>query len=785
MATPVHFHITVPASDGSLSPTGGVISCTPTLRRTEGDAVVLPEAVTVALVEGEATVSLAATEATWCWKITDPGGTAYVLVPDSATTVEFVDLVEVDPSTLTPSTGGIAAWTAVVEQAETAAADAAASAATAAGASDAGIAALVADATTATAAAAGMITAALPEGATPAATLAALQAAITSAATYGLGVRIPAGEWHISGGSILVASTTLIEGLGALSIIHQDTFPLPIFKVTGADVTIQDLALEGEGLDATGFPLYGDDSFRQHVGVWLDRSGARPTVRRVTGSNLAMVVSVGDPRPYSPTAYGSTPLADATIEDITGQGVWCVVSGGYADGLTINRVTGQWELFTGTPSEGDVGSPAHCVYISADADHMSSRVSISNVSASGNTAVGSLLKVKHTTGLETSNISSVGGNGGMEFEELYDSTLAGLQVLSDNYPDTGTAYGRGTIWLVSCYRVTLDKPVVSFAAGAHGTAIYVETGCVDVTLRQPRVTTNRTTATGVPPIAAKGTSTVVDRAVIRSNGAGQLEEAISVMGAGSRIISPDIDGTHLYGVNVEPTSAPIPPIFIEYDPMICLPSRTAGPGSLSIRKNSNAANTVMRDLSIGQTVTAGILETFDRADATSLGYTDDLKGWGSYGVEGFGYGNWVVSGNAGGYNGGSARAIALVDGGKADGTFTAVIGTLPINDEGVVVRGTDANNHIAVVPYYGSGDYRVKLIKRVAGSASLLATSTATAVAGDTLAVVLSGTSVSVNLNGTQIITPQTITDFSTITKHGLLGSSSGKVFRAASLVLT
>jgi hypothetical protein len=39
---------------------------------------------------------------------------------------------------------------------------------------------------------------------------------------------------------------------------------------------------------------------------------------------------------------------------------------------------------------------------------------------------------------------------------------------------------------------------------------------------------------------------------------------------------------------------------------------------------------------------------------------------------------------------------------------------------------------------------------------------------------VFSGTSVSVNVNGTQVIAPQTITDFSTATQHGLLGTSDG-----------
>jgi hypothetical protein len=39
--------------------------------------------------------------------------------------------------------------------------------------------------------------------------------------------------------------------------------------------------------------------------------------------------------------------------------------------------------------------------------------------------------------------------------------------------------------------------------------------------------------------------------------------------------------------------------------------------------------------------------------------------------------------------------------------------------------------------------------------------------------LVLNGTSVSAKLNGVEVIAPQTVTDFSTVTLHGLLSNSA------------
>ena len=77
------------------------------------DRLLLPASFTVRLVGGEALLHLAPTGAGWCWQIierTPRGKTRYVLVPDLAATLDYADLVDVDPLTLDPAAEPDAAW---------------------------------------------------------------------------------------------------------------------------------------------------------------------------------------------------------------------------------------------------------------------------------------------------------------------------------------------------------------------------------------------------------------------------------------------------------------------------------------------------------------------------------------------------------------------------------------------------------------------------------------------------------------------------------------------------
>lgn len=81
------------------------------------DRLLLPASFTVRLVGGEALLHLAPTGAGWCWQIierTPRGKTRYVLVPDSAATLGYAPLVDVDPTTLAATAAGRTARTSVV-----------------------------------------------------------------------------------------------------------------------------------------------------------------------------------------------------------------------------------------------------------------------------------------------------------------------------------------------------------------------------------------------------------------------------------------------------------------------------------------------------------------------------------------------------------------------------------------------------------------------------------------------------------------------------------------------
>ncbi|NCU41090.1 hypothetical protein EOL73_05050, partial [Candidatus Saccharibacteria bacterium] len=115
----VHIRLTKPGPTGALVPKARmVLQWTPTARRVDGDAVVLPSAFPVVLdTNGEATVPVEVTAATWCWEVReqgDDGITRYVAVDAGETTAEYVDLVDVDPDTLDPAEEPTAAWYAVL-----------------------------------------------------------------------------------------------------------------------------------------------------------------------------------------------------------------------------------------------------------------------------------------------------------------------------------------------------------------------------------------------------------------------------------------------------------------------------------------------------------------------------------------------------------------------------------------------------------------------------------------------------------------------------------------------
>lgn len=112
--TSVSFSIRKP-KDGGTDPVKGKLSFTPVRRYfNEAKDLVLPFPFEVALsVDGKATVGLTPTTAAYVWAVTiipteneTASYTRYVEVPDSKTEVAFADLVDVDASTLIPTSMG-------------------------------------------------------------------------------------------------------------------------------------------------------------------------------------------------------------------------------------------------------------------------------------------------------------------------------------------------------------------------------------------------------------------------------------------------------------------------------------------------------------------------------------------------------------------------------------------------------------------------------------------------------------------------------------------------------
>lgn len=115
--TVIAVRLQVPKSDGTTTPAAGSLRFTPTARRVitgTPDIVVLPTGFPVQLVDGVADVTLAPTAAAWVWRIDESitglaGRSIYVQIPDVAS-IDYGELVPIDPTTLEPAATPAPAW---------------------------------------------------------------------------------------------------------------------------------------------------------------------------------------------------------------------------------------------------------------------------------------------------------------------------------------------------------------------------------------------------------------------------------------------------------------------------------------------------------------------------------------------------------------------------------------------------------------------------------------------------------------------------------------------------
>ena len=107
MAT-IHIKLEHP-TNGGTTPCDGTIRLTPIRRYVTDHTVIVPDPFTVDLTNGEATITIPDSDTTICWAITElpctpQEHTRYVQIPSNATdTVEYTDLIDVNPSTFLPA----------------------------------------------------------------------------------------------------------------------------------------------------------------------------------------------------------------------------------------------------------------------------------------------------------------------------------------------------------------------------------------------------------------------------------------------------------------------------------------------------------------------------------------------------------------------------------------------------------------------------------------------------------------------------------------------------------
>ena len=108
--TKINFDFGKPSAGGIVDLSNATVRVIPTERFRNDSRIVVREGFEVALdAKGKATVTVPPTDNTFCYEVTIGLDTdlwkfrRYVTVPDSATAVEFADLVDVDAGTLAPA----------------------------------------------------------------------------------------------------------------------------------------------------------------------------------------------------------------------------------------------------------------------------------------------------------------------------------------------------------------------------------------------------------------------------------------------------------------------------------------------------------------------------------------------------------------------------------------------------------------------------------------------------------------------------------------------------------
>jgi len=628
-----------------------------------------------------------------------------------------------------------------------------------------------------------------PPGTNGAANTASLQAAVTAAIAGGKDLLMNYVGTFDTDGTVNVPGKVRIFGLGRdITTIHQITKPLPTFYVTGQDVTFEDFTGSGDGPSFT----MSVATFQNYNVIRIERGAHGFAARRLGFLNhyIGILFRNYPNDPLTGVTVAPVRTARVVIDDIYGKDVWSAVHGGPFDSPSINNIRGNTVPATGHPDT--LGHAPHLIYINSPTPADGNRTeayytrggTITNLNAwDGPDYVGAAFSFKFMRGTQVDNLTARGYRGVIEMQGVEDSSFGIVNSTEDKYPATGSDATRASVSLNTTLRTKIQKLTVNFAATDHGNALRFENGSDDNEVENLVVVERGTLArnTGNPnggiqfAVYLQGQRNTVKNADITNLGAIKWC-AISVAATGNkgRIINPKINGTG-YEAHVRVAVGHLDCV-IDYDPLYLTLDRTIATTRFVI---DAGARTILRDRSIGQTLPPGFVDEFERGvTVNGLAASDDGKTT-RYRDSGAGEGNstsWqATSAGVVKYVGGGVRAIAMWDGVSANGTLKTTIGAMATNNtSGLAARATDYNNYIGLLFNYGVGDNKLQLLKRVAGTSSQVAFSATAPLAADAVVeLVLNGTAVSVKVNGVEVIAPQTITDFATVTTHGLLGSAA------------
>lgn len=626
-------------------------------------------------------------------------------------------------------------------------------------------------------------------GATAAQNRTSLQAAVDSAIAFGLDLLLPEGTYSVAD-RVNVTAAVRIFGVGRTrTVIRQTLKAVPTFYASGQDTRFEDFGITGPGLDMTGMSV---NVFQESNGIRVENGAHGFQARRMQFTNIYIGILV---RPFpNPFTGVNTPVRTArfVVDDIVASGVWSALHGGPFDDPMVNNIRGSYTR--ATSSNTDASGPPHLVYINtvlpADGVYTDGYYSrggtFTNLMAwDGPDFIGGAFSFKHMRGATIDAVTARNTRGVLELLNLVDCALGVVTSTDDKYPATGGDSLRASISFSECERTTVAKASIAFASADHGRAIRFESTSTDCRVDVLDVTDNSTVDRkdgSAFDVYVQGLRNTLGQSTFTNKGQPRYAAVVfASTGSYGRSLDHRVGDGYLYGVRV---NASHPKALVDYDPMRNTVARRLS-GAAKVSLEVGAFPTV-RDRSIGQPVARGYLDEFERGGVvTGLAATDDGKPW-LYRDSGTGNPNsWQVMTDRAAYVGGGARALALVDGGSADGTLRTTIAALGSGfGSGLAVRSSDINNYIGLMFSTGPGNGQLDLHKRVAGTRASIAqvAVNGTVADGSVVELVVSGTAVSVKVGGVEVIAPQTVTDFASVTTHGLLAVSDGTGLRWARL---